>query len=292
MNKTIFLCLLTICCYLNSALADQKKLKIFTGIIPIGVLVEKVGTDEVSVESLVGAGFDPHIYEPTPKQIRKLSEADIYINSHMPFEEKLTSSIQTINPDILIVNISNSKKISDKHGHGHHDHSHHGHSHHDPHLWTSPRTAKLIAKKIYEGLAKLKPEKKFKFFNNYSSLKKEFHNLDQRIKSNLSKIKNKTFLVFHPAWSYFAKDYSLNQLSIEVDGKEPSAKSLNKIINVAKRKKIKIIFVQPQMNEKYAEKIASAIGAEVYEADPLAKNYPENLEKLSEVLGKELAYEK
>ena len=153
-----------------------------------------------------------------------------------------------------------------------------GHNGKDPHTWTSPKNVKIMAKNIYEALVKIDVTNKAYYLKNYNNFIKEIDETDKKIKNILSKLpKNSKFMVFHPSWGYFAKDYNLVQFEIEVEGKEPKPKMLQKIIEEAKEEKVKAIFTQTEFSDKSAKVIASELKIKVLKETPLAKNWSQNL---------------
>lgn len=148
----------------------------------------------------------------------------------------------------------------------------------DPHTWTSPKNVKIMAKNIYNALVELDTKNKDYYLANYNNFIKEIEQTDKKIKNTLSKLeKNSKFMVFHPSWGYFAKEYNLVQFEIEVEGKEPKPKMLQKIIEDAKKENIKAIFTQTEFSDKSARVIASELKIKVLKETPLAKNWSQNL---------------
>ena len=155
----------------------------------------------------------------------------------------------------------------------------------DPHTWTSPSNVKIMAKNIYDTLVEFDPENKNYFERNYSKFIEEINHTDEQIKDILSSLpKDSKFMVFHPSWGYFAKEYNLVQLPIEVEGKEPKPKILQKIIDEAKEQNVKAIFTQTEFSDKSAKAIANELKIKVIKETPLAKNWSENLIKMANAI--------
>ena len=170
-----------------------------------------------------------------------------------------------------------------RHGHGDkekaHDHDHEGH---DPHIWTSPAAVKVQARNILQGLLEVRPDRRETFEKNYREFMGELDDLDREIRSILGpESRGKRFIVFHPAWGYFADAYGLVEVAIEVEGKEPKPAELKKLIDHSREMEAAAIFVQPQFSRKSAETIARAIGAQVVDADPLAPDWADNLKRVA-----------
>ncbi|MBU0924104.1 zinc ABC transporter substrate-binding protein [bacterium] len=155
----------------------------------------------------------------------------------------------------------------------------------DPHTWTSPSNVKIMAKNIYDTLVEFDPNNKNYFERNYSKFIEEINQTDKQIKDTLSVLpKDSKFMVFHPSWGYFAKEYSLVQLAIEVEGKEPKPKVLQKIIDEAKEQNVKAIFTQTEFSDKSAKAIANELKIKVLKETPLAKDWSENLIKMANAI--------
>ncbi len=261
-------------------LAVPEPVEIFVSILPQKFFVERIAGDKAKVEIMVGPGQSPETYEPSPKQLTKLSTADIYFSIGVPFETAWMSRMSDINNHLKIVDTAAKASVFytenylDHHG----EQTIGNHTIEDPHIWVSPVLAKRIAESILETLLEIDPENAVVYQKNFQVLQSDLDDLDIEIRKTLgSWIGKGSFLVMHPAWGYFAKTYDLEQIAIEHEGKSPSAKSLHKLINRAKNEKIKVVFVQDQHSSRMAETVASAIGAKVVRLDPLAENYIENL---------------
>ena len=172
-------------------------------------------------------------------------------------------------------------------GHGSeadHDHGHdHGHGILDPHIWLSPRLVKIMAGNICRGLVEIDPAGEAEYEANLAAFEDELNSLDRSIAAALAPLPKdkRTFMVFHPSWGYFARDYGLRQVPIEAEGKEPSAADLARIVSVGKEHHIPVVFVQPQFSERSAKVIASEMGARVVPLDPLAADWAENMRRVT-----------
>ena len=250
---------------------------VFVSILPQKYFVERIGGEQVKVEVMVNPGESPATFNPNPKKMSLLSQAKLYFSIGVPFETIWIDRIQSIHSNLQFVPLhdeAHDKSGTDQ-GHGHP--SRHSHGSSDPHIWTSPAKVKLMAKKIKETLVRAEPQKEKYFEANLRAFHNDLDALDRDIREILARSDNHRFLVFHPAWSYFAEDYGLEQISIEDGGKEPGARTLQKIIEKGKKLGIKVIFVQKQFSLSIAKKIAKMIGATVREMDPLAEDYLENM---------------
>jgi zinc transport system substrate-binding protein len=175
--------------------------------------------------------------------------------------------------------------------HHHHGEEAHAHDHEaeektanlDPHIWLSPPLVKQQAETIYSALVELNPEKETLYQENLNQFLADLDALDKNIEETLADLEQKTFMVFHPSWGYFAEEYNLEMIPIEVGGTEPSAAELSQFVKQAKEEDIQVIFVQPQFGVRSAEAIAKSVNAEVLQIDPLAENWLENMQSVATI---------
>jgi zinc transport system substrate-binding protein len=251
--------------------------------------VEKIGGKNVKVNVMIPPGVDLHNYEPKPQQLQSLNDAKADITTGIAFETAWIDRIKAANQKMLIIDSTQGiERIPAV------EHHHEGAENHqaeetlDPHIWLSPKLVKIQAQSIYAGLVKIDPKRQAEYQANLNNFITELDQLDQQISQKLTPLKNRKFIVFHPAWGYFAKDYNLEQESIEVGGQEPSAAELAKLISEAKQENIKVIFAQPEFNPSSAETIAKEIGGKVIFVSDLDENWSDNLLQVSELLSQTL----
>ena len=231
---------------ISASETTSEPLDITVSILPQEYFVEKIGGDRVEVNIMVEPGASPATYEPKPQQMKALSEAEAYVSIGVPFEKAWMGKIQGANSQMLVIDSAQGIKRMEMVGHHHHAEEEAEHAHEDghegekaagegqehaeetldPHIWLSPQLVKVQAENIYQGLVTIDPENEAKYQANLKQFLIEIDQLDQQIKQNLAGIKNRKFIVFHPAWGYFARDYDLEQVPIEVGGQEPSAAEL------------------------------------------------------------------
>lgn len=252
------------------SLSDE--IKVATTIAPYRYFIEKIGAGIVKVTVLVPPGADPHSYEPKPSVIKEVSGAEVYVKAGVPleFEINWADKIISLNKKIFVINSSNGIKLINN----------------DPHVWLSPKNAIIISKNICEGMCKYDSSNKKSYEKNYDKLKKELTELDLKIKNILKNKKNSRFLVFHPAWLYFANEFGLEEIAIEKEGKEPTLRDLNQLLKDAKKNNIKIVVVSPEVSKKTATLMAKELNASVYVSNHLSVNYQQSLMELSEALSK------
>lgn len=272
----------------TASLADAK-IKVITTLLPFKEFVETVGGNGVEVSALIPPGASPHTYELAPSQLREVSQARLYVKtgSGVEFEEVWLEKIVGLNEKMVVCNSSESLELremeSDHHNDGDEYNDHHGK---DPHVWLSPRNAKIIVENVRDCFIQLDPSNIEVYHRNAQKYIRQLDDLDRTIQERLSELPDRWFIVFHPAWGYFARDYNLNQIAIQVQGKEPSPKYIVQVIEKARKLGIKTLFVSPQANPKTAQLIATEIRGTVAFANPLAEHYIENLQGVAELISK------
>jgi len=289
MKKIFFFTLLVILSFSPSILFSDNSNggdlhpRVAVSILPLKYLVEKIAKEKASVSVMVPPGANPHSFEPKPKELKSIENASMYVKVGTPLEFELAwmGKLILLNPKMMVCDCSKgvpllneSLKVMsgamaiDKRGA-------------DPHIWTSLKNAVLMGKDVRDSLVEMDPSNKRFYENNYAQLKKELESLDIRIKEKLKPFRGSSFIVIHSAWNYFSHDYGLNEIAIEVGGKEPPARELEAIIKEAKKEKINVVFVSPEFSKKSAEVIAKEIGARTVSADHLAEDFPAQVEKIA-----------
>ncbi len=253
------------------SLLIARPLSLMVSVPPLQTLAQQLGGDRVRVQSLVRPGENPHRYEPTPKQIAALAQADLYLYLGIPFEQAWIRRIRAAHPQLRVLDLPNLLQ---------------GQLHRafDPHIWTDPQLTKQMLRALGDALISLDPPHRKDYARRYQKLAQALDQLDQEIRVQLQDRSPRAFLVFHPAWGYFAQRYGLTQLAIEQEGKEPGPRALADLIAQARRAGLRAVFVQPQFNPKAAEQIARAIGGRVVPLDPLAPDYFENLRRVARAI--------
>ncbi len=263
-------------------------INVMVSILPQVEFVDRIGGDKVQVTEMIPPGFSPATYDPSPEQLRKLQDANIYFRiGHIPFEKAQMEKLEKLNSKMKVVDTSGGISLLKIAAHSHAEDEHNEIEHEagdDPHVWLSPRLVKIQAKHIYDALVEYSPENKDYFTQDYNQLIKDLDELDQKMTNAFAPIKGQTILVFHPAFGYLADTYGFHQEAIEIEGKDPTPAQLQKIIDEAKNNNIKVIFVQAQFSTKSSESVAQEIDGAVVQIDPLAKNYFANLETMAETI--------
>lgn len=273
-----FVCVLLLIVHASQVVAEPV---VFVTLGPQKFFVECISQGQVLVQVMVEPGANPHVYEPKPRQMQALSTASLYFSIGDSFDLAWLPRLQAANPRMRVVQTDKGcakiSMIAHEHEGVGSDHSHeHGL---DPHIWLDPALVKIQARHIADALMQADPDNAALYRANTVDFMAELDQLDQELREILGGLPpdQRSFLVFHPSWGYFAKAYGLEQMAIETEGKEPSAKDIRQIISLAREKKIRVIFVQPQFSEKSAGVLAKEIGAQVVRLDPLAQDWAENL---------------
>lgn len=269
--------LMFVCLLLNFALARE----VIAVSIPMQKeFVEKIAGDFYDVVSLVTPGVNPHDFEPKISEIRKVNEAVAYFAIGIEFEESWLPRFKGQNQSMQVFDVGvEVLRINFSSTHHHEGHHHSG----DTHIWLSPSNAKIIAKGIFESLKKLDSKKDFS--QNYKGLMAEIDALDKELKVILKDLPDhQKFVVFHPMLGYFARDYHLDEISIEVEGKSPKMQEMIAVIETIKRENLKMIFAQPEFSTKAAEFIAKESGAKLGYFSPLQTPWKENLLNFAKTL--------
>ena len=246
---------------------------VFASILPLQYCADQIAGSTYHSEVMVPPGVGPETYNPTPRQMGEMSRAGAYLaNGFLGFEESNIEKFQSINPNLVFVNTSANIDLIHAEGHSH------GDSYHekgiDPHTWSSPEGARIIAKNILDGMVRIDPANKAVFVANYGRLLTRIDSVDTAVTDILTQIPSRTFMVFHPALGYFAREYHLVQLSIEFEGKVPTPRHIQNIVLEAKAKNIKNILIQREFDVENAEIIANETGSKIVQIDPLAYDWP------------------
>jgi len=253
----------------------ESVIPVFVSIVPQKYFVEKIGGALVNVSVMVEPGANPATYEPKPKQMVALSRTNIYFAIGVPFEKVWLKKIAAANPKMLLVHtqegIEKKPMKADK-----------PHGTKDPHIWLSPTLVKIQTRNILNALVATDQANKSMYEAGYKQFIIEIENLDAELKGIFAgKRKAVEFIVFHPSWGYFAGEYGLKQIPVEIEGKDPKPADLQRLIKHAKKLGVKIVFVQPQFSAASASVIAQAIGGQIAFADPLSLNWPDNLRQVA-----------
>ncbi len=243
------------------------KILIVSSVGPVSFLAQKIGGENVELHTLISA--DAHNYEPKPSDMKIIAKADVFLAIGVEFERVWLEKFKANAKNLLITKLDeNITKIKQEHSH---DHDHENEL--DTHIWLDPLNAKIIAQNIANTLIKINAQNQKIYEQNLNALLNELDELDNYAKTELAGLKKRAFIVYHPAWGYFAKRYDLEQISIEKNAKEPKINELASIIKDAKKHGVSVIFTNPGYLGHSPQVIASQIGAKIIQIDPLSNDY-------------------
>lgn len=270
-------------------------LPVTVSIPPQAHFVEAIGGEHVDVQVMVPANAEPVTYEPTPRQMAALSQAKLYFAIGVPFEQGWLPRFQAANAEMTtvdtIANIRRHPMVSHD-DHAGHDKNEPGDERAgaDPHVWLSPALVRLQAESIRDALIQADPDHAQAYHQGFRRFVEQIHAVDEAILASLADLPadSRRFLVFHPAFGYFARSYGLEQMAIEVEGKEPGPRELARIIDNARGHGIRVIFIEPQFAHGAARTIAREIGGEVLTLDPLARDWTAGMQAIAATLRKAL----
>lgn len=260
------------------------KLGVVVSILPQAEFVQNIGGDKVDVTVMVPPGASPHTYEPTPSQMVALSDAKLYakVGSGVEFELVWMDRLIAQNDNMLVVDCSQGVQLQEMAAVDEHEDDGHEREHGamDPHIWMSPKNAQIMVQNIADSLIQIDPDNRVYYELNRDAYLQKLEQLNHDIREGLSEVENRIFMVYHPAFGYFASNYDLTMLPVEAEGKEPTPAGLQHLIEQATEHKIHVVFASPQFNPQSAKVIADAIDGRVVLINPLARDYIENLQIL------------
>jgi zinc transport system substrate-binding protein len=252
-------------------------------ILPQKYFIEQIAGNLLHINVLVPPGSSPHNYEILPSQMKELSKSKVWFQiGLLTFEDAWKEKMAEINKDLVIVNSSEGISLiaGNEHEHegGDHDHA----EAFDPHVWLAPFEVKTLAKHTLETLGKSYPEHASEFQKNYDAFIQKIDGLSAQIDQKLASLKNRNILIFHPALAYFARQFKLEQIPLELDGKEPSPRHMKEIVDLAHQQNIRVIFIQKEFDPAFAQQMAREINGEVLVIDPLDYNWEKQMLDITE----------
>ncbi|MGL4852531.1 MAG: metal ABC transporter solute-binding protein, Zn/Mn family [Phocaeicola sp.] len=279
---TLFL-LLTILTGCGSKRSQSTKKQIMVTMEPLRYFAEAIAGDSYKIISMVPDGSSPETYDPIPQQLIELAQCEAYIKiGYIGFEMSWMEKIKTNNKHLKIFDTSKGIDLIKDSAHEHHVNCNHPGGI-EPHTWNSTKNAVVIASHIFEALCELNPTDKAIYQHRLDSVKQLIATTDQEVRHSLEHA-DSTFLIYHPALSYFARDYGLTQISIEENGKEPSPAQLKRLIERCREAKARVIFVQQEFDTRNAEVIAKEIGVEVVPINPLSYHWHDEMIHIAKAL--------
>lgn len=257
---------------------------------PQRFFVEKIAGDKFTVNTVVPSGQSPETYDPTPRQMQDIGKSMAYFQiGHIGFEQAWMDNIKDNNPQVQFFDLSSGMDFLENNEISDHDHAHHGHhhSHVDPHIWSSIDGARVIAQNILRSLLALDAENAEYYWDNFYQLMEEIDTAEMQIIQYLQPLLSRAFIIYHPALTYFAHDFNLTQLCIELEGKEPSPTQLKELIDLARNYNVRVVFIQQEFDKKNAELIAKETNCRIVTINPLAYEWKEEMLHIAKSLADE-----
>jgi len=265
--------------------AGNEKMQLTVSIIPQKYLATFIAGDKFEVQAMLPTGSNHETYEPTPRDMEKISSSKLYLAlGALDFELAWLDRLKASNPAMKVINTSNGIEMLNGHIHGDEKESGQKSKGIDPHTWLSPACMKIQAANICDALVSIDTANAGFYKENLSRFIHLADSVDSAIREKLSGSEGKPIMIFHPALAYFARDYGLTQISIEQDGKEPSPAYMAELVKTAKEKGIKAVFVSKEFDTRNAEAIAREINGKVVVFDPMAENWPDNMIHLAQLI--------
>ncbi len=255
---------------------DEASVKpiVAVSIVPEQTFVEAVCGDLADVITMIPSGSSPENYEPTPSEMEKFSDASVYFAIGVPTE---AANILPNVGDVKVVS------LQDKVAEVYPDRTFES-GERDPHIWLSPMRVKVMIDVIAEEMSALDPANAEAYNENAEAYKAQLDAVDAQINEALNGVQNKSFIVYHPAFGYFADDYGLTMYALEEEGKEATAEHLQEVIDIAKADNTKVIFYQAEIDSSQSQAFAEEIGGKTMQLAPLSPDYIENLKAMASLM--------
>jgi zinc transport system substrate-binding protein len=250
----------------------QGKPVIAVSILPQKYFVEKIAGDKYHIVVMIPPGSGHENYDPTPSQLIQLSDAVVYFrNGYLDFENTWVEKFIENYPDLKFINLSKGLDLMETMDTDHH------HGSIDPHTWMSPTSVKEMARTIFETFVEIDNKNKEFYSINYSAFRSELDSLESYVIDKFRNSGLKSFIIYHPALTYYARDFGLKQYAVEMEGKTPSAYHIRALTDIANRENIRAILIQKQYDKSRAETLALETGCKIIEIDPLNENWGQEI---------------
>ncbi len=280
-------------CQIQTSTSNDK-LTVIVSVVPQETFVKKIAGDLVEVVTIIPPGNSPANYQPSAREMGQLSNASIYFTLEMPTEKaNILPKVTDFNSDITIINLHDF--VAKTYPMLINDHDHHEGEEEiviedgegvDPHIWLSPKRAILMVQEMAKQLGIIDPENKLIYEENAIKYIEEINKVDSEINKLTSQLEQKSFLIYHGSYTYFAHDYNLEMIAIEIEGKQATASDLQNVIDIAREKNIKTIFYQEEFDDQQANTIAYEIDGSVIKVSPLSPDYLDSLLHFANALTK------
>lgn len=272
-NTVLLLLLLTTACCTTQRNTESRSITV--SIPPLQYIVREIVGNDFDIEIIVPAGASPETYEPTPAQMMELERSRIVMAlGLMDFERTL---MEKLSERAEICDLSRGVKLlagTCNHGHRHGT---------DPHIWMSPKQLRLIARNAYEAIAAAFPDS-VRYTDNYWRLDSSIARLDSLVAAHVAASPHRSFITFHPVYTYYAADYGLTQIALESEGKEPSAARIKEVVEAARRDSLHTIVCQSHLSTASVETVASELGIGTVTTDPLSSDLPAEIIRITDIV--------
>ena len=282
MKKLIYILTLFILSGCGNTTQKSEKPILTVTLEPLRYFTEAIAGNNYEVVSMVPKGSSPESYDPTPQQLVNLSKSQAYFRiGYIGFEQAWMKKLEANCPNMKVFDTSKGIDLIRDKGHWHGDHFHEGGV--EPHVWNSTQNALIIADNIYQALCELDSTHQEDYQKRLDVLKQTIRQTDANVHTLLENA-DSTFLIYHPALSYFARDYGLKQVSIEEGGKEPSPAQLKALIETCRNENVHTIFVQQEFDQRNAQLIANELGVNIVSINPLSYDWVKEMIRIAEAL--------
>lgn len=251
---------------------------------PQRFFAEQIAGDKFVVHTVVPSGQSPETFDPTPQQMVRIGKSEAYLQiGHIGFEQAWMQTIRENNPDMQVFDLSKGFRVIET------EEEHDGHHHHgvDPHIWSCIEGARQVTLHTMAAFCKLDPENVAYYQDNMDKVMAMIDSTETVLLDLISPLNNRTFIIYHPALTYFANEFNLKQLCIEMDGKEPSPALLKELVETARANNARVVFVQQEFDKKNAELIAKEAGCRLVSINPLSYNWSEEMIRIAKALANE-----
>ena len=261
---------------------ENKRPLVLVSIAPYKLLAERIAGEELTVQTIIPPRANPHAFEPTSRQVLEISRGQIWFRIGEPFEEKILPLLLESSPSLYVADLRDGIELQPA------DEEHGCHrcttDHLDRHIWLSPKLAAVQASHIAKVLTEQFPNHKERFENNLQNCLSALEQLDLEIQAILAPLQERSFIVSHPAFGYFCREYGLEQLSVEQEGKDPRPRHLEEMLAKAKETHAAIALALPQHNNKGAQVIADEMKVPIRMIDPYSADYFDTMRNLARMI--------
>lgn len=271
-KRHLFAALLVLSACRTGAPASGGGLDVVVSIAPQAYLVGGIAGDAARVTVVVPPGADPHSFEPTPATMEAVADADVYLAIGLPFEDQWLPRLGGSAPGLAVVRID-SGIVRTPDG--------------DPHVWMSPSLMRVLAVNTCTALTEAAPVDSARFARGLEAITAEIDSVDSEVAGMLEGMRGAAFTALHPAYAYFARDYGLVQIALEVEGSEPSPSELASIVDAVRTSGSRVVVVPPGFSTGAAEAIYIELGIPATPHDQLSRDWPESLLDLARIISEE-----